>query len=706
MKPDDSARDGTPRTSTIMEVDLPFPTMVERGRARGGVASSESGRLVADLLHSTLGVRPRTADPKGFDDALKATFVERIVEGRREVVHVPRGLRAHADLGAVTGGQASLFRRASATRAEIVRILDGLVPLRNDLDPDDMDSYRAVVRASVELVVDEMGAAGGPRAALVDSQLAALAGSRDADPAAGPDAVGGQLGALRERFGLIDDHVNTVDDEDVLTAFWTLAEFVADLQRAWTAWREQFAGAPGQGFLGTELIMLSWLMDAAAEQVDELEAVLDSVMISEAERRTVMIDAAENLTLDGLLTWLRSFLGEHGRLTAQETGRDGIVSALAPAAIALVRAFMKLQAHVDDVDAGGATDEGDGRSGSRTPHRLRSGPRQALPVAMHLARVRTVVASLSRMLTDIAATAQRIGRFAQVVLLDATLTPVEGQDGTLKVTCRGLNLQPSYGLAFVSEPTSGDDAEAELAPEMLVHPYRASTSADRDSVTGLFRTRDLDDAGALASIGHVPDQGLLVPAEMLRLAIIDRGTGRTVVAPPPVSWPWSVRADAPNEGDVDADVSWAEEFGEVPCRDDAETYGADDEEDVGDGSVVEIDDSDAAVLATLRADVDRTSSAAEDAKQRVRLASEALASRMADSKKSEAALKRQNLRPDTRARYQEEIAAQVVGSSDNPPLRDLAQELIDAVSALERSLDEAEAARTALAVAEQKTEGK
>ena len=49
-----------------------------------------------------------------------------------------------------------------------------------------------------------------------------------------------------------------------------------------------------------------------------------------------MLDRDTGLTLDGLLLWLRSFFSEEGRHIAQDTGRDGIVSAFTPTAVALL----------------------------------------------------------------------------------------------------------------------------------------------------------------------------------------------------------------------------------------------------------------------------------------------------------------------------------------------------------------------------------
>ena len=82
---------------------------------------------------------------------------------------MPRGVAVQADLGGVTGGQASLYLRAKAAHEQITRMLDSLQPLRTDADPEDCEAYRGLVRDSVRRIVMELGREGGPRVALVDS---------------------------------------------------------------------------------------------------------------------------------------------------------------------------------------------------------------------------------------------------------------------------------------------------------------------------------------------------------------------------------------------------------------------------------------------------------------------------------------------------------------------------------------------------------
>jgi hypothetical protein len=528
----------------VVDVDQAFPTIVGTGSGSAAVVPNDQGPQVRAAIRDVLGVRSRVEDPKAFTEALGAAFRLRTVEGHVVSEFVPRGYAVQADLGAVTGGQASLYRRATLSRAEILRILGGLTPLRVDGDVQDMDAYRTIVRNAVQNLVDELGAPGGPRVTMVDSYLTGLLGTY---PSNDPDTIGGQLGALRDRFGLLDDNVNTIEEEGVRTAFWTLVDMVRDLDQAWRAQRSHFAGGAGAGFLGTELILLSRLMEAAADQVDELEAVLDSVLIPQSERQTIVLHDEKNLTLDGLLSWLRAFLAEEGRHLAQDAGRDGIVSALAPTAVALAETFKHALA---DPIVPGTPIEG------VVPVRyLSTGCCKHWPPGMHAARVSIAISSLCRLLMELAGRAQRIGRWAGVVVIDVTVSrlsnPVDDRGSTdaVNVEVRGLNLRRGFIPAFIkaSARRRGEDACSadNLGVKDLVRPMSGSITSDGESVSAVFRADKIRNIFAEANIELRPE-GLVLPASDVPIALIDSETGRVVHAPWPRSWPRLVRADQPN----------------------------------------------------------------------------------------------------------------------------------------------------------------
>ena len=542
----------------VVDVDNAFPAMVERSGAGREAAAGDVAPQVTSILRDVLGWRPRSGDPQAFESALTAAFRLRMVEGHVEADYVPRGYAVQADLGAVTGGQASLYRRATLARTEALRILDGLTPLRVDADPQDMESYRLLVRNAVERVVDEMGAPGGPRVQMVDMYFSGLTGVTATSGSVSADTVSGQLGALRDRFGLVDGNVNTVEEEGIRTAFWTLVDMVTDLQTAWRRQVVNFSGGTGQGFLGTDLILLSRLMEAAADQVEELEDVLDSVLIAESERRTLVLDQVSGLTLDGLLSWLRDFLGQEGRRIAQDAGRDGIVAGLAPMAVALVVSFRKYLADPIATRAGALEGAPDGVVSelelrhARTPILYLPASCCDLPAGMFAARTRIAVAGLCRLLTDLARTAQGVGRFAQPVLVNVSFQRLEKRANLTEVRVRGFNLRSEYIPAFVRPGAAAATDSClleEFDPAAVLLPVEGTSTADDDEVAALFATSDLATIAGLRQLGGVDGSGTFVTsADYVPLTLIDGARGVRADWPEVVTVPRMQPADEPDQG--------------------------------------------------------------------------------------------------------------------------------------------------------------
>ena len=543
----------------VVEVDQAFPLLTTDGAARGGnqpAAATDQAPAVSAVIRDVLGWRPRREDTKAFTAALGASFQLYWVEGHREARYVPRGFAVQADLGGVTGGQSSRSSLAQAPHGQITRLLDALKPLRPDADPEDCEAYRILVRDSVNQVVSELGMPGGPRVELIDSAFAVLTGqqfdgtpgtlangtqlhtadtrSREiqlAPPGTTVDDIPGQLGALRDRFGLTDDNVNTVEEEQIRTSFLTLVDLVADLQNAWGRQREAFGDDVGRGFLGTELVLINRLMAAAAEQVDELESVLDSALVSSAERQTVVLKGDTRLTLDGLLTWMRAFLTTDGPRIARDTGRDGLTTSFMPTVLALQRTVQTLVGQL------GIRGAGEGRISY-----LPLGCFTPLPPGMYAARTRIAVSGLCGLLERLAGAAARIGRFSGAILIDVVVTPVGDLDTLeideslttsastfVRVEVRGLHLRPSYVPAFVAQGFNGQ--RLELGD--LVLPLSGSASADGDTVAAIFNLEKLPPALRRLRLG----QGAVFAASEIPLTLVDGEVGRIVNAPPVTTWP-------------------------------------------------------------------------------------------------------------------------------------------------------------------------
>jgi len=568
----------------VMDVDQAFPLLTTdgaggRGQAAGAV---DQGPAVAAAIRDVLGWRPRAADTKAFNAALTASFDLKQVEGHVEATYRPRGYAIQADLGGITGGQASLYTRASAAHTQINRLMDALKPLRPDADPEDCDAFRLLIRDSVRQIVAELGQPGGPRVQLVDAAFATLTGylpgggqaftsgppvgtgtgstgvagggggrvagpprSWPGSPGGTPsspliqvplapsgttaDDVTGQLGAMRERFGLTNDNVNTVEEEKIRTSFWTLVDLIQDLQRSWDAQRLEFGSDAGRGFLGTELVLINRLLAAAAEQVDELESVLDSVLISGAERQTLILDDRFRLTLDGLLGWLRTFLTEDGPRILTDAGRDGLTASFTPT-VAALRSVVRDKLVARLVPCGSCSCAG-GSCGCRAKGAvsyLPIGCCTPLPPGMYAARIKIAVAGLCGLLERLTRTAARLGRFSGILLFDVLVLPVNesaqvGQPEFVRVEVRGLNLRPTQVPAFVVSGTGSQLQD-------LVLPLHGSSSVDDDSLVAVFARDSLPDPIRTGRAG-------VFAAAELPLAVVDGETGQPITTPPVLSWP-------------------------------------------------------------------------------------------------------------------------------------------------------------------------
>jgi len=545
------------RDVPVVDVDQVFPVLTTDSAVRSGTSTTTAGQdqgpLVALVLRTVLGWRPRTQDTHAFAAALRATFQLTEVEGHVQTTYVPRGVAVQADLGGVTGGQASLYERARSAMEQSAKQLDVLKPLRNDYDPEDGEAFRTLVRHGVGRLVEELGYLGGPRQAIVDSAFNVLIGAIPAGPAGlatiasyTPDTVPGQLGALRDRFGLTDANVNTVDEESLRTAFWTLVDIVLDLRRSWETQRQGLGSGAGNGFLGTDLVIINRLLAAAAEQVDEVEAVLDSALVGAAERQTITLGLGSGLTLDGLLSWARRFLTEDGPLYLRDTGRDGIRTAFAPLAQQLLETFQtSLVAPLGALEKH-TSKAGELRSPGYHVEIIPASCSSPFPSGMHAARTRIAVAGLCRLLTNLFQTSASISRFPGIVLFDVELTTVRdvGRVPFFRLEVRGANLRPTYIPALLV--TRKDKLQGDV--QELVLPRNGSATADDDTLSGLFRlddlvnTHDPQGTGLQSSLRGRMTTGtgttsVLLPAQIAPIAIVDGETGQLVTAPPVLTWP-------------------------------------------------------------------------------------------------------------------------------------------------------------------------
>ena len=124
----------------------------------------------------------------------------------------PRSYAVQVDMTAITGAQASIYQRAKAALDQSLPLLDGLYALDPTADPQDTEATRTIVRSALVELVNELGMVGGPRPQRVDDYFDALLDynpdHQDPLTLTEPDSVGGQLGRLRDRFGLTRDQIS------------------------------------------------------------------------------------------------------------------------------------------------------------------------------------------------------------------------------------------------------------------------------------------------------------------------------------------------------------------------------------------------------------------------------------------------------------------------------------------------------------------
>jgi hypothetical protein len=294
-----------------------------------GVSVTRGGSLdniAQSTIRRVLGWRYRANDTKGFTAALSKTFALKEVEGHVEWEWKPQNYMVQADLGEITGAQASIYSRAKAAMDQALPLLDGLTPLKEDADPEDCDAIRALVRSELQnQLVPELGKPGGPVVQLVEQIFTLLIGSTN--PITDLETVGGQLGELRFRFGLERKRVNTVDEEVNLTNFLIVVDYINSLYVTWIA-QSKFLGRQGlaEPFLGTQLVFLSQQLEEVAESVREAYDAMDSVFFGPAERQTTQLSFPGQpfITVAELLAWVDKFATVDGPQWLQDSGKDGV----------------------------------------------------------------------------------------------------------------------------------------------------------------------------------------------------------------------------------------------------------------------------------------------------------------------------------------------------------------------------------------------
>jgi hypothetical protein len=309
------------------------------------------GQTAMKAISDVLGwqVKP---DPKAFVGALNASFSLKEVGGHTEASWTPRTYAVQTDLsGGITGAQASVYTRAKGALDQSLPLLDGLYALFEEAKPEDIEALRTTVRSQFTDLVNELGLLGGPRISRVTQLFFLLLGQQFPQQTAAvpafvlqtdPDQISGSLGNLRQEFGfsIAADQVNTVEDEQNVTNFRIISDYITSLAQSWLNNLQFFGLQTATPFFGTQLVLLSRQLSVIAEKTNEVRFTLDSVFIGPADRQTLQIEFTSGdppMFLEDVLTWIDSFASEEGPQLIAEGGKFAVGQSFVPIATQLQR---------------------------------------------------------------------------------------------------------------------------------------------------------------------------------------------------------------------------------------------------------------------------------------------------------------------------------------------------------------------------------
>ena len=337
--------------NNLLDEALTYPILTKgvnghAGRNGTGPAGDGGGsltRTAQGAIRDLLGWRYRADDAKGFLAALNKAVDLKEVEGHVEWTWNARPVTVKADLGEVTGAQASIYERARVAVEHALPLLDMLKPLRPDADEQGTESLRAIVRSAFMELVGELSNVGGPRIHRVNEYFSRLLGlsSELFKPSilfadlkfleliGQPEKVGGTLGSLATRFGLQRELVLTVEEERNFTNFLILVDYTTSLLQTWVAQKGFIERNDEQNkFLGTQLVRLSQMLNVIVESVHQAYDAMDSVFFGPEERDVteIVFDGEPRITVAELLEWVEHFAGIEAPQLIQDSGKDGVVA--------------------------------------------------------------------------------------------------------------------------------------------------------------------------------------------------------------------------------------------------------------------------------------------------------------------------------------------------------------------------------------------
>jgi len=338
-------------TYPLLTENVTFPR--SGGGPTTGASSSQGGaslgQTAALAIGDVLGWKVSGTDPKGFVGALTQAFTLTEIEGHVESTWNPRTFAVQTDLGGgISGAQASLYTRAKDALDQSLQLLDGLYPLDPEADPEYVKALREMARSQMTEIVKEFGAVGLPSILRIDTYFDILLGqhpTRSAPVQFDPDKIGGTLGELRETYGIQfrgNPFNNSIEDEQDITNFRVISDYMTSLMQSWIANREFFIVSPNRiAFFGTQLVLISRQLNVIAETVDEVRFTLDSVFIGPNERQALLLKFTDHafppMFLEDVLEEIEKFVEDEGPRLLRDGGKIAVTNNILPVVRALKR---------------------------------------------------------------------------------------------------------------------------------------------------------------------------------------------------------------------------------------------------------------------------------------------------------------------------------------------------------------------------------
>jgi hypothetical protein len=317
-----------------------LPSAGSSGISGGG--GGGLGQVAAKAVGDVLGWKTNSADAKGFVGALTQAFTLTEVEGHVESSWTPRTYAVQTDLGGgITGAQASLYMRAKNALDSALPLLDGLYPLDPEADPEYVKALREMARSQMTEIVKELGTVGLPSILRIDTYFGILLGQKPTKVQAvqfDPDKITGTLGELRDTYGIYftnNQFNNSVGDEQDITNFRVISDYMTSLMQSWIANRDFFRlGTKAQAFFGTQLVLISRQFTVIAETVNEVRFALDSVFIGPNERQALLLEFTDQalapMFLEDVLNEVEGFASDEGPRLLRDGGKISVTNNILP----------------------------------------------------------------------------------------------------------------------------------------------------------------------------------------------------------------------------------------------------------------------------------------------------------------------------------------------------------------------------------------